>query len=721
MFKFIDLFAGIGGLRLAFQSQGCDCVFSSEWDPKAQETYQANFGELPAGDITKVSSAEIPDHDILLAGFPCQPFSIAGVSKKNSLGREHGFADETQGTLFFDVARIIKDKKPRAFLLENVKNLVSHDKGRTFRTIKRVLERELGYKVYAAILNAKNLVPQHRERIYIVGFRDHIEFEFPDLPGRGPAINTILEKSVPEKYTLTDKLWKYLQDYAAKHRALGNGFGFGMTDLNGHSRTLSARYYKDGSEILIPQPNKNPRRLTPRECARLQGFPDDYKIVVSDTAAYKQFGNSVSVPVVQRIAASMMDALIENKKASDYFRGEINLSNFRDEAIARASQYGKFFIKSISANDTGTNGSHQAGFYVAKKAWPLLFDEPGVKGENWERPVRIHWEQLDVPTDNMIKWYGKGTRSEYRITRFGKGFPYFTDEHVGDLFILIQINRDEFLGYVLSGDDAEAFLATFAISPVNNVATYGLESEGQDLTLHDLIEEYVSSKLSFPNTSEVAEQTREIFFRINKKKSDAIFDKFSSDEILLEWIDIEYSIFKALERSLYQDELERPFGDIESLIRFSNTALNRRKIRAGQSFEHHLDYIFRQWRLQFSHPGRTEGKKKPDFMFPNNEAYADLEFPEEQLVFLGAKTTCKDRWRQILNEADRVGVKYLATMEKGISSNQLEEMEKSNVKLVVPKKYHELYPKEYREKLMTLEDFCKMIQEINHPIRISDF
>lgn len=318
LYKFIDLFAGIGGIRLAFEEYG-ECVFSCEWDVKAQETYFANFYETPFGDIRKINEKEIPDHDILLAGFPCQPFSIAGVSKKNSLGRAHGFLDETQGTLFFDIARIIKEKQPQAFLLENVKNLKSHDKGRTYRVIKKVLENDLGYTVYDKIINAKGLVPQNRERIYIVGFKKPIKFQFPSLPDKGPALRTILENEVDEKYTLSDKLWKYLQAYKEKHEAKGNGFGYGLADLDSYSRTLSARYYKDGSEILIPQKGKNPRKLTPRECARLQGFPDSFKIVVSNTAAYKQFGNSVAVPVVRLIAEKMIqaieqDELIENGK-----------------------------------------------------------------------------------------------------------------------------------------------------------------------------------------------------------------------------------------------------------------------------------------------------------------------------------------------------------------------------------------------------------------------
>ena len=317
-FKFIDLFAGIGGMRIAFEEAGGQCVFTSEWDNFAQITYKANFGDKPEGDIKKIKSFDIPDHDILLAGFPCQPFSISGVSKKNSLGRPHGFKDPTQGTLFFEIKRIIKDKQPKAFLLENVKNLKSHDKGHTFKIIMQSLEDELGYTVYHKIIDASNFVPQHRERIFIVGFKENIRFEFPRyMPKNKQKFKSILEKNVDEKYTLSDKLWRYLKKYAKKHKDKGNGFGFGLTDLNGRARTLSARYHKDGSEILIPQRNKNPRRLTPRECANLMGFTcfrQDFKIPVSDTQAYRQFGNAVVVPVVYTIAANMLNALECSKK-----------------------------------------------------------------------------------------------------------------------------------------------------------------------------------------------------------------------------------------------------------------------------------------------------------------------------------------------------------------------------------------------------------------------
>lgn len=311
---FIDLFSGIGGTRIAFEEAGCNCVFSSEWNKFAKITYKANFGDEPAGDIRKIPSAAIPKHDILVAGFPCQPFSISGVSKKNALGLPHGFKDIAQGSLFFEIARIIKDKRPRAFLLENVKHLRNHDKGRTYKIIRDILEKDLGYTIYDAIIDADTYVPQHRERTYIVGFREYRFFNFPvHCPKNKPKLKDFLEKKIPSKYTLTDHLWDYLQAYAKKHREKGNGFGFGLADLKGRTRTLSARYYKDGSEILIPQSKgSNPRRLTPRECANIMGFTKfrpNYIIPVSDTQAYKQFGNSVIVPLVHQIAKALVDVL----------------------------------------------------------------------------------------------------------------------------------------------------------------------------------------------------------------------------------------------------------------------------------------------------------------------------------------------------------------------------------------------------------------------------
>ena len=367
-FDFIDLFAGIGGIRRGFDGIGGRCVFTSEWEKKAVRTYKANYHSDPAhhrfnDDIRKVTLSErediseeaayahidreIPDHDVLLAGFPCQPFSIAGVSKKNALGRAHGFECKTQGTLFFDVARILAAKRPAMFLLENVKNLKSHDKGRTFRVILETLD-ELGYVVADAdaagaddpkIIDGQHFVPQHRERIVLVGFRRdlniHEGFTLRDIhrliPDKKPRLADILEPNFDPKYILTPKLWEYLFNYAIKHKKKGNGFGFGLVGSDDVTRTLSARYYKDGSEILIDRGFRHcealdsehnrihrPRKLTPRECARLMGYDGpgeaNFRIPVSDTQAYKQFGNSVVVPVFAAVAKLMEPRILQAKQ-----------------------------------------------------------------------------------------------------------------------------------------------------------------------------------------------------------------------------------------------------------------------------------------------------------------------------------------------------------------------------------------------------------------------
>ena len=355
-FTFIDLFAGIGGMRRGFESVGGNCVFTSEWDKYAQQTYLANYqcDHEIGGDITEIKAQDVLEYDILLAGFPCQPFSIAGVSKKNALNVPHGFRCETQGTLFFDIERILAYHRPRAFLLENVKNLVNHDKGRTFRIIKRTLKEKLGYHIHFKVIDARSWVPQHRERIFIAGFRDCEDFTFDNLeipdPLHGPKLKTILHSEdgtdnvekpytkgklgkVSSKYTLTDNLWTYLKAYAEKHRKKGNGFGFGLVGPDDVSRTLSARYYKDGSEILVRQKGKNPRRLTPRECSRLMGFDtlgaQPFIIPVSDLQAYKQFGNAVAVPVVEAVARHMLPWLDVGKKI-----GEATMPNGNKEFLA---------------------------------------------------------------------------------------------------------------------------------------------------------------------------------------------------------------------------------------------------------------------------------------------------------------------------------------------------------------------------------------------------
>ncbi len=323
---FIDLFAGIGGFRTAFNSLGLECVYSNDYDKHAVTTYKENFGEIDNTDIHLVKAKDIPKFDLLCAGFPCQPFSIAGVSKKNSLGRKHGFEDKKQGNLFFEIIRIIKHHKPKVLFLENVKNLKSHDKGNTWKVIKSSLE-EAGYSVFMQVIDGKYYVPQHRERVFIICFNNEyfpdIHFSFPDMPKkRLYELKDVIQNNVDDKYTLSDKLWNYLQKYKEKNRLKGNGFGFGLIDKDKdeYTRTISARYHKDGSEILIKQNGKNPRRLTPRECSLLQGYSEKYRIIVSDTQAYRQFGNSVVVPAIQDTGKQIL------KTINDYEKGGARVS-----------------------------------------------------------------------------------------------------------------------------------------------------------------------------------------------------------------------------------------------------------------------------------------------------------------------------------------------------------------------------------------------------------
>lgn len=321
-FRFIDLFAGIGGLRIGFEKIGGRCVFTSEWDRWSNETYRKNFADgddhIMVGDIRPYGAdpSLIPEFDVLLAGFPCQPFSLAGVSKKNSLGRAHGFADEKQGNLFFEIEAILRHHRPAAFLLENVKHLQRHDRGRTFEVIRRTLEDDLGYEIDWRVVSSEPWVPQKRERIFIAGFRKDVGFDFTGFDSMippqedWPTLQSVLQShnEIDTKYTLTPRLWEYLQDYRAKHEKAGNGFGYSLFGPGDVTRTLSARYHKDGSEILVAQKGTRPRRLTPTECARLMGFESkgrDWHIPVSDTQAYRQFGNAVVVPVVEAIARYM--------------------------------------------------------------------------------------------------------------------------------------------------------------------------------------------------------------------------------------------------------------------------------------------------------------------------------------------------------------------------------------------------------------------------------
>ena len=299
-FKFIDLFAGVGGIRIPFEELGGDCVFSSEWDKFAQRTYAANFGDIPKGDITKINAMDIPEHDILIGGFPCQAFSQAGLKK--------GFKD-TRGTMFFEIARILDHHKPKAILLENVKGLRGHDKGNTFKTIISILN-ELGYQTLeSTVLNAKHFgLPQNRERIFIVGYKKHVNFQFPQPPMIDTRLGDILDKKIPDKYTISDRLWEGAQRRKEKYKKKGYGFGYSLFNKESkYTSTISARYYKDGAEIWIDQGKKNPRKLTPNEARKLQGFPEGFIIPVSDGQAYKQFGNAVPVPVIRAIAERMVE------------------------------------------------------------------------------------------------------------------------------------------------------------------------------------------------------------------------------------------------------------------------------------------------------------------------------------------------------------------------------------------------------------------------------
>lgn len=317
-FKFVDLFSGIGGFRIAMQNLNGKCVFSSEIDNSAKRTYEMNFGEYPFGDILdftgpaisdKQLDVLIPDHDILAAGFPCQPFSLAGVSARNYLGQSHGFSDEDKGNLFFDIARIASVKKSKIVFLENVKNFRGHDDGKTFLTVKKTME-DLGYFFYSDVINADRLVPQSRRRFFMVCFRDKPNnFDFPKFEGEARVLREILEENVPANYTISDRLWQGHLDRTTRNLNRGTGFVAHLADLDKPTKTLVARYGKDGKECLIPQKNRNPRKLTPRECARLQGFPENFILPISDAAAYRQFGNSVAVPVVEAIAMQLVREL----------------------------------------------------------------------------------------------------------------------------------------------------------------------------------------------------------------------------------------------------------------------------------------------------------------------------------------------------------------------------------------------------------------------------
>jgi hypothetical protein len=383
-----------------------------------------------------------------------------------------------------------------------------------------------------------------------------------------------------------------------------------------------------------------------------------------------------------------------------------------EEIIETAVRHGRFYSKFVSANDVGLTGAHQEGLYIAKSAGGLFLPREGKKGENLENLIKIHLEDGTHITSRAI-WYGKGTREEYRITKFWAYTPYDREEQVGNLIILIKSFESEFICYILNKEqDIEDFIEYFGLNLIKGSATYGLSSYDPRLTetkkaliLERAINGYAKNQSSFPFTMELALKAREIYFEIMKGNFR------QADNTLLSLIDIEYKIFKAIEQTVYAPYLTRPFEDLDSLIDFANSALNRRKSRAGMSLEHHVDFILRHYNIPFDHPGRSEGNKKPDFLLPSNIDYANSYFDTKKLTMLGVKTTCKDRWRQILNEADRIPSKYLLTLQQGISKRQLEEMETEKVILVVPKAYQSMYPKEFQHKLLDINSFILLLKE----------
>lgn len=377
-----------------------------------------------------------------------------------------------------------------------------------------------------------------------------------------------------------------------------------------------------------------------------------------------------------------------------------------NKAIKDCVKHEYAFCKFISANDAGATGAHQAGLYIPMNSWEILFDRPGVRGENKDRFVKIRWQD-DFETDSRFIYYGQKTRNEYRITRFGRGFPLLRPESVGDLFVLVKIEEDYYHGYVIEGDEnIEFFFSSMGISSsqTNELIKVAVDRAPEQM-LDLLFREYITGlQADFPQSIEVSAKAREFYNAVNRNR------KQDADSLLLGWLDTEYSLFKAIENDRYKDRISRPFMSVDELVECANTLLNRRKSRAGKSLEHHLAEVFRQKNLRFDTQVVTEGNKRPDFIFPGGSEYHDRSFPEEKLVFLGAKTTCKDRWRQILNEADRIEEKHLFTLQQGISENQLAEMYRYKVTLVVPRPYIGSFPPKYRSRILSLEKFIAMTE-----------
>ncbi|MFC5735898.1 type II restriction endonuclease [Cytobacillus gottheilii] len=375
-------------------------------------------------------------------------------------------------------------------------------------------------------------------------------------------------------------------------------------------------------------------------------------------------------------------------------------------AIEAANQNGRFFCKFISANDVGINGAHQEGVYLNKKSWDMFFHEPIPSIGILDRQVKIHIDDWE-PFESRVVYYT--SKKEFRITQFWTNTPFEKNEAVGALIAFIPVSPDDYKVYLFNTEEEiEEFIDTFSLSLLNNFAIYN-NINGQEIevvqTLEDIINQSIEGIENFPTTAEMSQMSRDIFINFHKKKV------IIPDKDLLNWVDTEYTVFRMLEKYIYRNELVKPFMDIEPLIEFANMALNRRKSRAGKSLENHVNYIFTSANLPFNNPGRTEAKKKPDFLFPSTEEYKNIDYPDNKLIMLGAKTTCKDRWRQVLNEANRIPHKHLLTLQQGISKNQMDEMQEENLTLVVPKPLHGYYPKEYQERLWTLEQFIRFIKE----------
>lgn len=386
------------------------------------------------------------------------------------------------------------------------------------------------------------------------------------------------------------------------------------------------------------------------------------------------------------------------------------MSEIINSAIRNVQQSKAAWCRYITGNDTGTTGSHQAGFYIPKCASELLFDKPGCKGENKEKTVKIKWQD-DFTTESCMKYYGQGSRNEYRITRFGRGFPFLQDDNVGDLLIIAKFTEEDYVGYVLSSDeDIDEFFACFNLAPDETNQLIDIAGTVKpDIKIVQLLEDFVSRYSNFPETRQMALGARDCYNHAYGMSDESF--KIEPDEILLKWIDTEYRLFKSMEEKVYADIISKPFGNIESFVQTANEVLNRRKSRAGKSLEHHLADIFTRNNLVFEEQAVTEDNKKPDFLFPNAECYHNLQFPADDIVVLGAKTTCKDRWRQVLTEADRVDAKFLFTLQQGISKNQLKEMHDSSLTLVVPHKYIDSFPKEYQQEISDLAGFIEMVRQ----------